>query len=214
MVPDRQLGELEFGSSASSGIADVYNPNTGGVGAETGAHQELIGWPTSLDNFLSSQESPPHGLRLGCGSSHTPSRCLPFLDLVWAFSTSAGDKVPLAGSQGKLTWVSLDVATLWLTAMLVTPPLRPCLDQSAERELGILPTLKFKHGSSKLCLSFHEAHTERRFEQEWSPTETSPEAVTISCHLRESAASRNRYILPQRNCHARNTDFPQDPRPM
>lgn len=92
LVPDRQLGELEFGSSASSGIADVYNPNTGGVRAETGARQELIGWPTSLDNLLSFQESPLNGLRLGCGSSHTPSRCLPFLDLVWAFSTRAGDK--------------------------------------------------------------------------------------------------------------------------
>ena len=93
-------------------------------------------------------------------------------------------KPPLAGSQGKSTWVSLDVASLWLTAMPVTPPLRSCFGQSAERELEILPTLKFKHGSSKLCLSFHEARMEMRFEQEWSLTETTPGAVTISYHLR------------------------------
>lgn len=102
LVPDRQLGELEFGSLASSGIANVYNPNTGGVGTEIGAHQELIGWPTSLDNMLSSQESPLYGLRLGCGSSHTPSRCLCLLDLVWAFSTSAGDKSPTGWKPGQV----------------------------------------------------------------------------------------------------------------
>lgn len=102
MVPDGQLGEVKFGSSVSSVIADVYHPNTGGVGAETGVHQELIGWPTSLDSLLSSQESPLHGLRLGCGGSHTPSHCLPLLDLVWAFSTSAGDKTSTGWEPGQV----------------------------------------------------------------------------------------------------------------
>lgn len=85
MESGRQLEGLEFGSSAPTQkpgtIPDVYNPNTGGVGAETGVYQELTGWPTSLDD-LSSKETPWHGLRLGWDSSQAPSLYSPLLDLV------------------------------------------------------------------------------------------------------------------------------------
>lgn len=71
---------------------------------------------------------------LDVGAHTHPLAAYPFL--IWCGLSPPGQvtKPPLARSQGKSTWVSLDVATLWLTVMLVTPPLRPCLDQSAERE--------------------------------------------------------------------------------